>query len=86
MELKDDENVRASSDDRRIEIQVSGAGELAGLENGNLSDITPYKISFRNTWQGRLTAYVRRRRAGKIHILVRTELAGGVYEDEITVD
>lgn len=86
MELKDDENVRASSDDRRIEIQVSGAGELAGLENGNLSDVTPYKISFRSTWEGRLTAYVRRRRAGKIHILVRTELAGGVYEDEITVD
>lgn len=86
LELKDREGHRASADDRRIELQVSGAGELAGLENGDLSDVSPYSAPFRNTWQGRLTAYVRRTGAGRIQILVKARLAGGVYEDEITVD
>lgn len=86
MELEDQDGHRAGADDRRIEIQVTGAGEIAGLENGDLSDVSPYNSPFRNTWQGRLTGYVRRRRAGKIRVFIRAELAGGIWENEITMD
>ena len=67
-------------------MQVSGAGELAGLENGDLSDVSPYNSPCRDTWQGRLTVYVRRRGKGQIRAFIRAKLAGGVYEDEITID
>lgn len=53
-------------DDRTIQVQTTGAGELAGLENGDLSDVTPYLLPERKTKDGRLMVYIRRTGAGKI--------------------
>ncbi len=86
IELEDRDGRRAAADDRCVWVQVSGAGELAGLENGDLSDVSPYNSPCRDTWQGRLTVYVRRRGKGQIRAFIRAKLAGGVYEDEITID
>ena len=40
-----------------LNIRVEG-GHLLGLENGNLSDFTPYKESYRMAYNGRLVAYI----------------------------
>lgn len=66
----------AASDDRMIELQVSGAGELAGLESGNLSDCTPYYESRRQTCAGRLIGYVRRTGDGAIKVQITADMEG----------
>ncbi|MDO4292977.1 MAG: glycoside hydrolase family 2 TIM barrel-domain containing protein [Eubacteriales bacterium] len=84
--LTDENGQPAVSDDREVSVSVSGPGELMGLENGDLSDVSAYSNPFRKTWLGRLTAYVRRNGAGAITVTVRSVLAGGEQTDEITVD
>lgn len=55
-------------DDRKLRVAVSGAGMLAGIENGDLSDVTPYAENMRKTKDGRLMIYVRRIKKGKIRV------------------
>ena len=57
----------------QLSVEVEGAGELAGLENGSLTDTTPYSAGSRYTCQGRLLAFVRRRRQGEIHVTISAE-------------
>lgn len=79
--LTDAQGQPAAWDDRRISVSVSGAGELAGLESGDVSDVTSYESGCRKTYQGRLTVYVRRRRAGKITVVMNADMAGGVVHE-----
>lgn len=56
--------------ERILTVEVTGAGELAGLESGNLADVTPYSAQSRSTFHGRLLAFVRRRVRGAIQVKV----------------
>lgn len=71
-------------EDRKIKLLVTGAGELAGLENGNLSDTTSYTETERNTYQGQLIAYIKRTGEGKIKVSAITDIPGdNLHELEI---
>lgn len=59
--------------ERQLSVEVEGTGELAGLENGSLTDITPYRVPGRSTFRGRLLAFVRRREPGKIYVRISAE-------------
>ena len=53
-----DELGRVAGDERDISAEVEG-GELLGIENGDLSDNTPYATQQRRTHDGRLVVFVR---------------------------
>lgn len=77
------EENNAAENERLVQARVQGAGELAGLDNGNLADVTPYTENSRKTWNGQLAVYVRRRGAGSIRI--ECEVLGG-RRYEVIVD
>ncbi len=56
--------------EKDIMAEVTGAGELAGIDNGNLSDLTPYTSDHRETFEGKLVLYIRRLSIGDISISV----------------
>ena len=56
--------------EKDILVQVGGAGELAGIDNGNLSDLTPYTSDHRETFEGKLVLYIRRLSIGDISVSV----------------
>ena len=66
--LVDQNGQKVVWDDRKLRVAVSGAGMLAGIENGDLSDVTPYAENMRKTKDGRLMIYVRRIKKGKIRV------------------
>ncbi len=53
-----------------IYVQVSGAGELAGIDNGDLSDLTSYTADHRRTYHGNAIVYVRRTGDGPIRVMI----------------
>ena len=61
--------------EKDILVQVTGAGELAGIDNGDLSDLTPYTANYRKTMGGELAIYVKRMATGKINAAVREVVA-----------
>lgn len=76
--LRDSKGNSVSWQERSISVEIGGAGELAGLENGNLADVTPYKESSRSTFRGRLLAYVRRKDSGEITVGLSMKESGKV--------
>lgn len=68
--LRDSEGNHVTENERLVKVQVQGAGELAGLDNGNLADVTSFTENRRMTWQGQLAVYVRRCGTGSIRIAV----------------
>lgn len=72
--LKDEEGRNVVWNDREVKIQVTGAGELLGIDNGNLADVTPFTSHSRMTHGGRLVAYVRRTEPGNIGVMLTTDL------------
>ena len=58
--LVDAEGQLAATDGSLVSAAVTGGGELAGLENGDLADVTEYASSCRHAVQGRLMVYVRK--------------------------
>lgn len=56
--LEDENGVCVTDNDRFINVSVCG-GELLGIENGDITDLTPYHSSSRSTYDGRLIAFVR---------------------------
>lgn len=79
----DENNLRIINSDLPVTVQISGNGELLGLENGNLSDNTPYSSSHRNTFEGRMIAYVRRIGDGKIEL---SAYADGLPKEKIIIN
>ncbi len=53
-----DEHGEVAHDERVVTAEVDG-GELLGLENGDLSDNTPYTANRRRTLDGRVIVFVR---------------------------
>ncbi|MCR5674343.1 MAG: glycoside hydrolase family 2 [Lachnospiraceae bacterium] len=68
--LVDADDLPVRDHDRVIAVRVEGPGELIGLDNGDLSDNTPFTETARRTTEGNLAAYVRRTGEGAIGITV----------------
>jgi beta-galactosidase len=69
--------------DSTIEVLVSGAGELAAVDNGDPADMSPVQANHRKAWQGRVLAIVRAgAAAGKITVRAS---AAGLKVGEMTV-
>lgn len=71
VKLVDKEGRKIVSCDREVEVQVLGDGCLAGIDNGDLADVTPFSAGYRRTYKGDLAVYVRRTGAGDIRVSVR---------------
>lgn len=56
--------------DKEYRVEVTGAGELAGIDNGDLSDNTSFSSDTRKCYEGSLAIYVRRLRKGEIGVRV----------------
>lgn len=55
-----------------VEVEVSGAGSLIGLDNGDSTDYDPYKGTIRKLFSGRLVAVIAAKdRPGEIQVTVR---------------
>lgn len=63
LELLDGKGRLVTWQDKVITIFVDGPGQLAGLESGNLADVTSYSNNSRATFHGRLLAFIRRTKA-----------------------
>lgn len=72
LRLLDDEGRRVRWQEKVLSVKVEGNGQLAGLENGNLGDVTPYCRNSRSTFGGRLLLFVRRMGEGEITVKVFT--------------
>ncbi len=73
VEARDAFGKRVVWDDREIRVQVTGDGELAGIDNGDLADVTPFFSDRRKTHHGEAVVYVRRCGTGPVHIQISTE-------------
>ena len=76
VELQDKNDQLVVWEDKEISVQVQGAGELIGIDNGDLADITPFSANWRKTFQGKLIVYVRRIEKGDIEILLKNKAGG----------
>lgn len=74
--LRDEKGRPVSWQERLLTVTVEGAGALAGLESGNLADVTPYSQNSRTTFRGRLLAFVRRSGQGEIMVKIAMEEGG----------
>lgn len=66
----------SATDDKMVELHILGDGELVGLENGNLSDCTPYYEKRRKTYSGQLIGYVRRTGNEMISVEAKADIDG----------
>lgn len=56
-----------------IAVTVEGAGELVGIDSGNVSDTTPLSANRRKLWNGEAVVYVRRTGEGEIAVTINGE-------------
>ena len=69
--VTDEEGRWVTNDSTMLFVQVSGPGRLAGLENGDLADVTEYSAAYRRAYEGRLLIYAARTEgAGEIKVTV----------------
>lgn len=67
----DEHQIPVANGRSRMNVSVSGAGRLIGLDNGDSSDFDPYKGTSRRLFGGRLLAIIAARtEPGDIHISV----------------
>ena len=66
--LHDKAGLPVSHADLSVTIKVTGKGTILGLENGSISDLTPYTSDTRRTCEGKLAIYVRKSGAASVHI------------------
>ena len=66
--LFDKNGLPVSHADLNVTVTVTGKATLLGLENGNISDLTPYTSDSRKTCEGKLAIYVRKFGEADIHI------------------
>lgn len=85
LSLRDEEGNLVVWDNPVVRVQVSGAGLLKGIENGDLADNTTYSSNARRTYDGKLLIYVLRTREGSITVSMCAE---GVQngENSISID
>ena len=59
IELVDKDGIPIENGANEILCQVSGPGELLGLESGNNTDMSDYTDNRHNAYKGKITAYIR---------------------------
>lgn len=64
----DDKDRVVISDHSKITVRLEGDGELLGLDNGDLSDVTDYTANYRTTREGKLMIYVRKTGSGILKV------------------
>ncbi|MBP1756115.1 MAG: Beta-galactosidase BoGH2A, partial [Firmicutes bacterium] len=81
--ITDDQNRWISNDSSLLRVTVTGAGLLAGIENGDLADNTEYTAFYRRAYEGRLIIYVTHTQPGmKLMVTVEGE---GLKPAEYTI-
>ena len=74
--LVDGNGNKVVRDDQEVKAQVQGSGQLAGIDNGNLADVTPFSEESRKTFHGDLAVYVRRMSKGPIRVFLQPSIDG----------
>ncbi|MGL6175239.1 MAG: glycoside hydrolase family 2 TIM barrel-domain containing protein [Cellulosilyticaceae bacterium] len=78
VELVDEAGNRVIAAENKVWVEVTGVGKLMGIENGDLSDNTPYYCNYRRVKNGRLVIYVSAEgRKGNIEIKLSGEKIKG---------
>ncbi len=76
-------NVVPNADDILVNFKLNGNGEIAGVGNGNHSDLSSFQQPMKRSWQGRCLAIVRPKgAAGKITLTASSE---GLKESTIEI-
>ncbi|MBD5457614.1 MAG: glycoside hydrolase family 2 [Lachnospiraceae bacterium] len=78
--LTDKEGRKVTVDDKEVMVQVQGDGVLAGIDNGDLADVTPFSSDSRKTYRGDMAVYVRRTGTGDIRVFLRMPDSGKAGE------
>lgn len=78
--LVDSDGNKVTENDREVKVQVQGAGALAGIDNGDLADVTPFSSESRKTFRGDLAVYVRRMGEGEIRVFLQPSAEGKPVE------
>lgn len=71
VQLTNQDGHKVMLDDREVRVQVQGDGCLAGIDNGDLADVTPFGSGSRKTYRGDLAVYVRRTGAEDIRVFLQ---------------
>lgn len=71
IQLVDRDGCKVSEDDQEVKVQIQGDGQLAGIDNGDLADVTPFSSERRKTCRGDLAVYVRRTGKGGIRVFLQ---------------
>ncbi len=84
VEITDKEGIIQPGADNRITFQVTGPGEIVGVDNANLKDNDPYVGNSRKAWNGRAMVVVKSTRdPGRITLRADSP---GLPEATITID
>ncbi|MFV0564899.1 MAG: DUF4982 domain-containing protein [Flavobacteriaceae bacterium] len=84
VEITDDNGVLAPHAENRLQFNVSGPGEIIGVDNANLKDTDLYMANNRKVWHGRALVIVKStRKAGVIKVEVSSE---GLGKSDITIN
>lgn len=74
VQLLDENGKKVRWQEKEIRVKAEGAGELAGLESGNLSDGLENALAeSRRTFAGQLLVFVRRKTEGEISVKIQAE-------------
>lgn len=76
VELVDEQGRKTTWDDREVRVQIQGAGRLAGMDNGDLADVTPFTADRKKTYRGELVVYVKRTEPGEVRAVLSYESGG----------
>ena len=80
--MTDDKGVCLSDDSTMLFAQMEGEGQIAGLENGDQSDLTEYSAKYRRAYKGKLIIYIRKPAPGKVKLTVKGD---GIKDSEIYI-
>ncbi len=84
VEVQDSSDRTVPTDAVWLKVQVEGNGDYLGIDNGNLSDVTPYISNRRRCYQGKAIVYVRRNQPGDISVSIDGGEAVGRQQVQLT--
>ena len=80
--MTDGNGVWASDDATMLFVQADEGAQIAGLENGDQSDLTEYSAKYRRAYKGKLIVYIRKLAPGKVKLTVKGE---GIKDSELYI-
>lgn len=74
VEITDEKGILQTNADNELKFSIEGPGEIAGVDNANLKDPSPYKTNKRNAWKGRALVVIKsKHETGTIKLKVSSE-------------